>query len=228
MDFATIEKSVRELHIQMWKERRALLGKESVRPEELLEPELAAAVLGVDFEYYEELGRFGSGLDRYEVAGLIDRDDNKIAVSLVFRGAQRRFTGAHEVGHWVLHPDQVLHRDRPIDGIRLDRTPRPPKEKEADYFAACFLVPARLAIEAMEFTFQVNGKFVLTHQTAFLLRPDDPEFLLTAGTDSWDLALAVATVKSYNGRHVKSLAEQFQVSPSTMAIRLQELKLLAA
>ena len=228
MDFSEIERKARELHIQLWKDRERLFGRPDVRPEELLEPELAAAVLGVTYEEHDELGRFGFGRDRFEVAGLIDRDQRKIAVSLVFRGAQLRFTGAHEVGHWLLHPDQIMHRDRPVDGLHLDRAPKPRKEQEADYFAACFLVPQRLATEALAYTFGTAGRFVLDHQTAFLLRPDNPEYLLTAGTNSWDVAMAVATAKSYNGRHVKSLAEQFRVSPSTMAIRLRELELVAA
>ncbi len=56
---------------------------------------------------------------------------------------RRRFTLAHEVGHWVLH-----HRRRPgaagdVHVLHRDHTPgsRDPKEREANTFAAELLMP---------------------------------------------------------------------------------------
>lgn len=159
---------------------------------------------------------------------MIDRNRRKIAVSTTARPHATRFTGAHEIGHWVLHNDEVMHRDRPIEGVTGEPLPRPVKEQEADYFAACFLVPRKLAVAALESTFLTNGQLVLNDTSAFFLSPDNPDFLLSARSDSWDFAVAVASATSYGGRHFTSLASQFRVSVSTMAIRLRELQLIAA
>jgi hypothetical protein len=61
---------------------------------------------------------------------------------------RRRFTIAHELGHWRLHHDArrgVFCRStsvepRPSD----DHPPLPPAEEEANAFAAALLMPARL------------------------------------------------------------------------------------
>ena len=29
---------------------------------------------------------------------------------------RQRFSAAHEIGHFVMHPDEVMHRDRPVLG----------------------------------------------------------------------------------------------------------------
>jgi hypothetical protein len=74
---------------------------------------------------------------------------------------RRRFTVAHEIGHWVLHD----HRRRPtycrsafIDtgtGYEVseqEREPKPPAEDEADAFAAALLMPASLLRHHYEHT----------------------------------------------------------------------------
>jgi hypothetical protein len=56
-----------------------------------------------------------------------------------------RFTVAHEIGHWVLH--LASPRDR-ANALRLLHSPsaarRDPRERQADYFAACLLMPRKL------------------------------------------------------------------------------------
>jgi hypothetical protein len=60
--------------------------------------------------------------------------------------ARRRFTIAHELGHWRLHRDAeeraVFCRKGSIEPDR--REPLPPGEDEANVFAAAVLMPARL------------------------------------------------------------------------------------
>ena len=65
--------------------------------------------------------------------------------------ARRRFTIAHELGHWRLHRDAeraVFCRSGSIEpDAALARAPLPPAEDEANVFAAAVLMPARLVQE---------------------------------------------------------------------------------
>ena len=60
---------------------------------------------------------------------------------------RRRFTIAHEVGHWVLHKDDIADRviTRTIDRVPRERakatTPEQIREREANRFAAELLMP---------------------------------------------------------------------------------------
>ncbi len=226
MKYPEIEAKARDLQKKIWEQRARLWPVQVPSLLEMLDPAIAARVLNVQFEIYEELGRFGSGRDHYEIAGMIDRQARRIAVSKKFQPAAMRFTGAHEVGHWLLHPREVMHRDRPIEGFADETLPRPPLEREADYFAACFLVPRKLAMATFKATFQVNAPLFLDDASAFWLSHGDPGSLLGAETGSLDFARAVASATSYGGQHFKSLASQFGVSVTTMAIRLRELELI--
>jgi len=68
--------------------------------------------------------------------------------------SRRRFTIAHELGHWVMHrPGQhslfcrkavVAPEDTDFDKARAERSPLPEIEQEANAFAAELLMPARL------------------------------------------------------------------------------------
>ena len=57
---------------------------------------------------------------------------------------RRRFTIAHELGHWCMHREEngvVYCRSAVVDPTE-ERPPRPPREEEADVFAAALLMPA--------------------------------------------------------------------------------------
>lgn len=227
MDKVYIEQAARSLQIDIWKWRESMLTS---IPElvAMLDPALAAQYLGVLYEERPSLGRFGFRGSQFEVAGALDRNARRILLSQVFPWDQRRFTAAHEIGHWILHPNEVsIHRDRPINGLTETFYSKPAKEREADYFAACFLIPRKLLIRVLEENFQTSLPFRFDDAAAFYLRPDDPGSLTWADTDSFDRGMALATARSYAGRHFTSLARTFQVSPSTIAIRLQESDLIA-
>jgi hypothetical protein len=49
---------------------------------------------------------------------------------------------------------------------------------------------------------------------------------MRAGPDSMLFAATVASARRFNGRHFKSLGEEFNISVSAMAIRLRELGLI--
>lgn len=192
----------------------------------MLAPEVAARHLDIDFCYEEEIPKvFGFRGSYYEIAGLIDRQANKIIVSKRFPLDTIKFTGAHELGHWLLHPNEVMHRDRPIKGLANSNS-RDSKEKEADYFAACYLMPRKLITKAMESTFRASAPLAIDDTAAFWLSPSDPDSILRAENGSLNRALAVASARTYGGRHFYSLAQQFNVSATSMALRLQELNLI--
>ena len=224
MDRNRVEDAAIRLLRDMWRGRESMFSKD-IRPLELLEPHLAARFLGIKFEFHAGLGRFGDRGVQFEVAGFMDRQARRIAVSRQFAMEIMRFTGAHEIGHWLLHPREVMHRDRPIRGLSRDVTSRLPHEQEADYFSACFLAPRRLVTEAFAARFQ-STPLVIDEAAAFWLSPDDPEAVLRPEIGSLDRALTLATARSYGNRHFESLAMLFRVSPTTMAIRLEELGLM--
>ena len=64
---------------------------------------------------------------------------------------RRRFTVAHELGHWCMHRDRndpVYCRSTIVEAAEAkepeDRPPLPPHEEEANAFAAALLMPAAL------------------------------------------------------------------------------------
>lgn len=63
---------------------------------------------------------------------------------------RRRFTIAHELGHWTLHRHaerSVFCRSGAIGAEPQERPPLAPHEQEANVFAAALLMPARLVQE---------------------------------------------------------------------------------
>lgn len=223
MDRSIIEKVVDDLRREMWKQKALLWPGGNPQLIDLTEPEVAARLRGVRFQYFEELGLLEHGTRRYETAGLIDRRNGMIAVSMKFSFVERRFTGAHEIGHWLLHPGLVMHRDRPL-GLQARQLSRSAAEREADYFAACFLMPADRVIREFEARFY-RVPFVFDENAAFFLNPQEPDSLLRPYVDSMGRALALAGATSY-GRPITPLTERFRVSRTAMAIRIEELGLI--
>ncbi len=222
-----IEQIVKSLQLEIYKSRFSLwAGEVPPQPHQMCTADVAARVLGVNFEQLDELGHFGNSHGRFEVAGLINRDEGQIAISKRFDMDVRRFTAAHEIGHWVLHQDKhVLHRDRPLKGISTSRVPRTLDEQEADYYAACFLVPQKQLLRQFETRFGPLESFRFNDGTAFGLNPRNPSQLLTSSSDSLEWEAAIASAIRYHGEFFESLTEFFKVSTSTMAIRLREIGL---
>lgn len=225
MDRSRIEATARELQIAIWKDRALLYPMGVPKPKGMLEPDVAAHVLGYSYELVESLGTWGQGRDRFEIAGMVDRQRQIIGVSLKFPYSTMRFTGAHEIGHVALnHPNHVMHRDRPVFSIQA-RT-RDHIEQEADYFAACFLAPAKMVVEEFRARFRIGPPLPLTDAVAFNLCGESGHALMLAGPDSMKFAAAVAGAESFNGLRFSSLAKFFGISVDAMAIRLRELKLI--
>jgi Zn-dependent peptidase ImmA (M78 family) len=219
-----IERRARQLQRQLWNQYSNEAGAQPGDPVDLLDPETAFQLIGYSVAIEEGLGQYRSGSTLIEVAGLIDRAKRRVHISRQFSPRVRRFTLAHELGHALLHPfANGIHRDRPMDGTWISREPQ---ELEADHFAACFLMPRRLLRSRFAECFGVS-EFLLTEEAAFALYGSTSEDLLKDGTARRDLARRLATAEQYNGRRFQSLADQFYVSSEAMAIRLEQLDLVA-
>lgn len=226
MDAAKIEAEARRLQLEIHANRSALWPEREAHPLEMVDPGVAAHVLGIKFHETPTLSFTVLRGERRVTAGVLDRPGKEIQVATEFGHEVARFTGAHEIGHWVLHPKEVIHhRDRPLGGLQA--ASRPKLEQEADRFAAAFLIPEKFFRNVFQAAFLTDKPFVFDHNTAYFLSPDDQDALLypEKGSKARELALARAT--RYGGRRFeRSLAEMFGVSPLTMAIRIEELGLI--
>ena len=126
-----------------------------------------------------------------------------------------RFTLAHEGGgHWRLHRP-YLFTDA-SQGSLFGRPSQPPlvcrksqaKERaewQADFYAACLLMPRALVFEAWRQQFGTDKPYIY----------NDDDRMITNGLINHVLQ-----------ERVRPLAQQFQVSPIAMRIRAQKLRLL--
>ena len=195
-------------------------------PIDLLDPQIIAKILQVEFKVCADLGRFGHEGDRFAVAGSLDRNKRLICVSEHFPFEEQRFTWAHEFGHFLLHPDEMIHRDRPIKGLSWgDRDRRPPKEREADYFAGCLLIPQRFLRREFSQLFDEPPLRINEH-LAWHLDRQDSSIIGRPYADSIERELALASVTHLGVGHFRSLAERFRVSVPSMAIRIWQLGLV--
>jgi len=228
MNCSNIQNEVKRLHKEIWQNKELLWPGQSLLPIDMLNPKVACQILGVEYLELDNLESqvFSFRGSKFKVAGLIDRQANKIVVSNAFPEKVSRFTAAHEVGHWVLHRDQVMHRDRSIDGSSAKDLKRPLAEREADYFAACFLMPARLLTDMFKNNFMCTIPMRFDENISFWLNPNEYESLLRTGKNSLNREFALARCSIFNSKYFYSLADQFKVSNAAMAIRIKELELV--
>ena len=226
MDRYKIEQQVRALQAEIYRSAELLHPKYSGEPLELLEPRILAQVLGADFVEQPGLSfqPFPYQGKMMRTAGLIHRPSNQIAIDPNFPIPVRRFTGAHECGHWELHPSEMLHRDLPLDGGPLNHV-RSQIEREADYFATLFLMPRRQVLKEFRKRFGTE-KLVFNNTVAHNICPEQPDKLLYADAESREREKALASCRIVGGRSLPSLAQLFRVSVETMTIRLEELELV--
>jgi uncharacterized protein DUF955 len=169
------------------------------------------------------------GVATSDVAGMIDRRTNTVTIARRLPLEQQRFTLAHEIGHIILHPQLSAHRDRPLVKGRFN-APRSREEREADAFAAEFLMPAGLLSEVFveRFGGPLDGSFA-NNEMAFKLS-------ITAGRSlraiefskqsPFDRAILVAGAKEFGTNMFEALSQSFIVSRTAMAIRLVETELV--
>lgn len=226
MDRRAIEKRARAVQFEIYSNRELLFPLGIPPLLSMFEPRFVADCYGLEFELRDGLP--AEDIHGFEAAGILDRRRQTIVISTRFPRVVQRFTAAHELGHYVLHQhigNAVAHRDRPVGGP--PRQGRPQVELEADYFAACLLMPRGLIESEFIKRFGSRIPLVVSEAVAFHLGVVDinPLFASQSGTAAF--ALAVASARRYGSVPFPSLAEHFGVSPTAMAIRLRELNLVA-
>jgi hypothetical protein len=143
-----------------------------------------------------------------------------------------RFTAAHETGHWRLHRPHYLKNtsqmklfdesaDKPAyicrSSARKERV-----EWQADFFAACLLMPREMIVKAWEERRGSLKPMALDDLRKHEAEISSPRIARRGGLGP-DRATMDTALLDWYGR---PLAEQFQVSPEAMRIRLEELRLL--
>lgn len=187
----------------------------------------------LDFEYEEHpeldmsLGLPGrTRRTRTVIAGMIDRTIRLIAVSEKFSEEEKRFTGLHEVGHAVLHPElRGAHRDRPID-LSKTRSELDPLEWEANQFAVAYSMPKDWFVQDVEARFRRIPIEVDEH-LLWRLDPRDPDHFFSTRRDDLDLEKAIVSYAGF-GQSVQlpSLMAIYHMSLTATALRVKELKLV--
>jgi Zn-dependent peptidase ImmA (M78 family) len=222
---AQLETLVREFQNQLWIHRESIWKRTAPKnPIEVLQPRtVLEKVLG--YAYYESatLGMHEVNGERFETAGIIDKRNKTVSISTHFPAASQLFSLAHELAHAILHDKTVLHRDKSIDGP--GGANRSAEERQADKFAAYFLMPATSVVDIFEGVFH-RPVFEIDEATALALGVENPSDLKRHCQDRRGLARLLAAVDRFAGQHFKPMAVVFGVSIETMAIRLEELELV--
>ena len=220
-----LEELVRRLQNTLWLQRDNIWKHNPPEnPIELLQPDVVLKKV-MNYTYFESdtLGVYEHNGELFEIAGLINKNQNLVQISRNFPVVIKNFTAAHELGHALLHQQTELHRDRPIDGSV--NTPRSLEEMQADKFATYFLMPQRLLKEFFSLIFQMP-KFVINEATVLAVRGGSVGVFRRKCHNIRGLARFLASADYYAGKSFKPLSKIFNVSIETMAIRLEELSLL--
>lgn len=212
--FFDIDAAVLFAHQYLWREFRDCGFSDPVA---LLNPPVLAEKLGLTYKTTPQI-HLAEGVLGRAVVGRLDLKGRSILVSEE-RGLEvARYTGAHELGHYLYHQHKVRrHWEREFDPKTKD-----PQEREANQFAARFLMPGNLLIRRLTENFgpppfQVDDKWL------YFLQGDQPD------PDPKELDLEYALSRaSKNGHYhqIVPLHQQFRVSQKAMAIRLREIRAL--
>jgi formiminotetrahydrofolate cyclodeaminase/Zn-dependent peptidase ImmA (M78 family) len=220
-----IEDNARKLQRTLWKNRNLIWKNHTPDdPIDILKPEALLKILGYQFDRSTTLGQHEIQGSIFEIAGLIDKQQKKVAISEQFPLETQNFTAAHELGHALMHEQSVLHRDRALDGSALQGS-RAHQEVQADKFASYFLMPRKLTKRVFQDLF-LTERFIVNDDTAFALNAGSARTLKAQSKDLRGLARILASAEYFNGRNFSSISKQFRVSVEAMAIRLEELELL--
>lgn len=212
-----IEQEARRVQVEVWSQRDMLFSTVPPIPA-VFEPRVVARILGLEYEFRDRISAIDSRVA--EAAGVLNRERETISISTHFDYCVQRFTGGHEIGHFVLHPNigyGIEHRDRPIFELGGYR---PPHEADADYFSACLLVPRKTLIEKFEKRFGTRKPLPYTTTTGFHVGLSMKDF--DTSRDRLMFAKALAKAQSFDRQRFLSLSDFFKVSTSVLAIRLWE------
>lgn len=226
--FATIpmdpEEKARELQLELWDRQCILWPGEAVTPMDVCDPWVAARYLG--FKVQEGWLDNSGTRAGYELGGFLNRSAKLIGVSDRQKPRTKLFTLAHEVGHLVMHPGMHHHRELPMHGMTEPHEPADRREREANHFAGCFLVPSKQLRRAFHASFGTAG-LKLTDDVAWELLGRNFTSLMNSPYHSLAFERVVAAAQRFRGNHFGALHDLFQVSVTTMAIRLRQVGLVS-
>lgn len=222
---AQLEMLVRELQNQLWVHREALWKRQTPEvPLNVLKPRVVLEkILGYTYFESTDLGKHEVNGEWFETAGIIDKRNKTVGIASHFPPGTQLFSLAHELGHAVLHSKTVLHRDKSIDGP--GGANRSPEERQADKFAAYFLLPETAVRDVFEGIFHVQV-FEINQANTVALGVHNPSDLRDFCQDSRGLARVLAMADRFAGSHFTPMIDVFGVSAETMAIRLEEIGLV--
>lgn len=219
---AEIEKLANDFLNLLWKHHRTIWKTKLSDVRQVQDPKtIFREVFDYDFGIFPEID---SDADGTECAGFIDQKKRHVVISGNYKSSVQNFTAAHELGHALLHNQNILHRDRPLDGSRLIE--RTQEEKEADKFATNFLMPEKRIEKSFINQFR-KSCLLIDDETAFNLSRVSASNLRMQCKDLRGFAIRVASTEMYAGQSSKSLAQEYGVSITAMARRLEELQLVA-
>lgn len=225
LSYIEIEHTASKLQNIIWKYRESIWKRKPPKtPIESIDAKLAFELLGYQFQAYESLGAHEVQGEYYEIAGQIDKLNKTVAISGEFPLQTRNFTAAHELGHALFHKQNILHRDRPIDGSSNFES-RSLQEKQADKFAACFLMPGKQVKLVFEELFS-QKKLIFNEELAFALNEKNLNSLRLKCRNLREFSRLIASTEFFNNNPFSSLSKHFHVTDGAMAIRLEELKLV--
>ena len=197
--------------------------------------EIAELHLGLSIDFLDLRQMFGVG----DVHGALWLHDRLIGVDRRFDPVQHSraagrycFTVAHEVGHWQLHRHCLLDRDLAVNtpDSHTYEVPQACRfsdgrariEWQADYFAACLLMPRMLVLAAWR-EWRGNTRPITSQE--MISRPlwEVAQLLLRNG--AWPRRSEAATQWVLE-RMIRPLAGRLGVSAPALRIRLTDLGLL--
>lgn len=216
-----IESLASEFQNLLWKHHKSIWGVSLESPRQILDSQtIFEKVFDYDFGEFPYIDNDDDGT---ECAGFIDQRERHVVLSNNYAREVKNFTAAHELGHAIMHKQTVLHRDMPLDSSSFG--PRTETEKQADKFATCFLMPRKQVVKTFYELFGTK-KLLINNDTAFSLIRGSESDLRSKIKSRRDFALKIASAEIFAGNPFKSLAQQYNVSLTAMAIRLEELDLV--
>jgi hypothetical protein len=222
-----IRERANELIRKLWQLERSRRGP-ALRFRELLplQPkQIASDLLSLEYEELEEIGDLSLGPVRIALAGLLDRHTSLIAVSARMNLEIRRFTAAHEIGHFVLHPQILSLREDPRTDGAIRAPLRSLREKEADLFAAELLMPERFFNQVFANLWgddDIDGG-QLNDDDAYYLTQGDLTARQISKLSRLERAKLIAREIPMITADALPITEIFGVSPTAAGIRLLEL-----
>ena len=221
-DFTFIEDTARALQTELWDRQCSLWPGESVTRLDVCDPWVAAQHL--KFTVQEGCVDSPGTRSGFQLGGFLNRPARLIGLSDTQKPRTMRFTLAHEVGHVLLHLGMHHHREIPLHGMTEPVEPVEPREREANHFAGCFLVPSKLLRRAFRVSFGVE-RLTLTDDVAYQLLGDGFMTLMNSPYESLHFERVVAQTIRFRGRRFDALNDLFDVSPTTLAVRLRQVGL---